>query len=184
MALMAITSLTPGKAQPPLAQAPIAPNGAEHTQAWIDFFQKLADQVGASQTGVADGSDAAAGQIGEYLSAPASGTGLSSGNVAAIASLPLTAGDWAIEGNVLFAAAGTTHPAEIVAGVSTSATVFGSAYVQLGTAFNVGAVMRIGTGGAVRISTASPVTMYLLARSTFSVSGVTASGLIWARRTR
>ena len=183
MALTVLTSVTPATLSPPLPERPLADNGA-HNQAWTDFFQNIANRIAALTNGVTDGSNAPAGQVGEYLTASAGGVGLSSGSVAAIVSLPLTAGDWQVEGAVTFTPAATTHPTEIVAGVSQSATVFGSVMTQLGTVFNVGANFSVGTGGGVRISVAAPTTAYLLARSTFSISTMTAGGIIWARRVR
>src|SRR5262252_4449125 len=105
MALTVLTSVTPATLSPPLPEKPLADNGA-HNQAWTDFFQNIANRIAALTNGVTDGSNAPAG------------VGLSSGNVAAVVSLPLKAGDWQVEGAVTFTAAATTHPTEIVASVS------------------------------------------------------------------
>ena len=51
-----------------------------HSQAWTEYNQSLADQVNALTAaigkGVTNGSNAAAGQVGEYMTATASGVAL------------------------------------------------------------------------------------------------------------
>ncbi len=69
--LMAL-AVRPVALQPPANTAPIADDGT-HSQAWAGFHEDVAtllNQVRATvvaKTGVTDGSDATAGQVGEYL---------------------------------------------------------------------------------------------------------------------
>ena len=57
-------------------------------------------------SGVTDGNDAAAGQVGEYVTASGSGVGLANGTPANVATLTLAAGDWDVSGNAQFVATG------------------------------------------------------------------------------
>jgi hypothetical protein len=183
-------ALTPAQTiQPPFYDQPLTdyPSGQQFSQAWTEYHQTLADRVtalpGAVQTGVVDGSDAAPGMIGEFMTASGSAT-LANGVAANIASLPLTAGDWDVWGYVLFTAAATTHPTEVQASVSTSSGSLSQPRTMLAATFNVGSQQEIGTGGAQRISTAAATTAFLVGFSTFTTAGMTAAGNIIARRMR
>ena len=175
--------------QPPFYDAPIVdfPSGQQHSQAWTEYHQSVADRLAANATalakagtGVVDGSDATAGQIGEYLTASGGSVALSSNAVANVATLALTPGDWDVEGNVFFDATGAT--AYVLAGVSTVSAAFGGIVTRVG-GYASANQFRIGTGGAVRINVAAATTAYLVAQCGFT-GGVNASGSIRARRMR
>ena len=74
---------------PPVNEAPLETSG-QHTQAWSGYFRSMSDALSQIGRGVTDGSDAAAGQVGEYLVASATGVALVSNNVANVVSLDLT----------------------------------------------------------------------------------------------
>jgi hypothetical protein len=132
--------------------------------------------------GVTNGTDAAAGTVGEYLSAVGSGVGMLSGAIVNIATLALTPGDWDVEGNVSFIPSGS--PTFVAASVNTVSATFGAHSTanagQLGTAFE----HRLGTGGSTRVNIETPMTAYLVAQCLLSTGAMTASGSIWARRVR
>ena len=179
----------PQVVQPPFYDAPIVDyaTGQQHSQAWTEYHQSVADQlatlsatVRASQ-GVTNGSDATAGQIGEYLSAASSGAVTpSSGATNNIATLSLTAGDWDVEGNAIFnPTAGVTYAA---CSVSTASGSIGPVATRVPGAASA-TQLRIGTGGSLRVSVAADTTVYLTAQTAFSGS-MSVTGVIWARRTR
>ena len=68
-----MSTTTTTRLQPPTNDPPITEAGGQHSQAWAGYFQGVADQLATLQAkvrkGVTDGSDAAAGDIGEYLTA-------------------------------------------------------------------------------------------------------------------
>ena len=175
--------------QPPFYDAPIVdfPSGQQHSQAWTEYHQSVADRLAANATalakagtGVVDGSNAAAGQIGEYLSASSGSVSLSNGTTTDIVTLALTPGDWDVEGNVTFTPTGAVSYA--ACSVSTvSASIGGLATRVPGASATT--QIRIGTGGAVRISVSAAATAYLTAQSAFAGS-MTATGAIRARRVR
>jgi hypothetical protein len=176
-------ALSPATLVPPLNEVPVGADG-QHMPAWTDFYQSVANRLAGLGAGIVDGSDAATGQVGEFVTASGGSVGLSSGNVASVASLTLTAGDWSVDGNVQFTAAGSTVPTEIIACVNSSATLLNAIRTQLRATFGTGALLLIGVGGSTRWNVTAATTMYLLARSSFTAGSMTASGTIFARRVR
>ena len=100
------TSTLPAALQPPFTEQPIANGGTVYTQAWANYHVGVADRLAVLQAkqGVMDGSDAAAGQVGEFIAADIAGPGIGIGNnvPSDVTSLPLTAGDWDVRGEVWF----------------------------------------------------------------------------------
>jgi hypothetical protein len=179
---MAQVPITP---RPPANEAPLREDG-QHTHAWIAYHDGVADRLrdlpGQLTVGVVDASDAPAGQIGEFLQASSSGTvGLANGTVTDIATLPLTAGDWSVEGNVVFNPTGTVTYAQATVNVVSATS--GSIVTRVAGA-TAATQLRLGTGGAVRINVTTPVTAYLVAQCGFTSGSVSADGIIWARRCR
>jgi hypothetical protein len=180
--------------QPPANATPLADDGA-HTQPWADFYTSVADRlrhlpdeieahisaIPSAKKGVSDGSNAAAGDVGEYLSASSGSVSLASGAVTSLTSLNLTAGDWSIEGNVGFTLTGS-GVFQCLASASTSATAMGGVLTNV-VLPSGSAGCRISTGGAVRSNSGSGVTVYLVAQSLFTGTMV-AAGIIGARRMR
>ena len=167
---------------PPFYDAPIVDNptaGQQHSQAWTEYHQAVADQVNAlaakANVGVTDGSDAAAGQIGEYMTATASGVGLANNVASNIVSLDLTAGDWDVSGNVAFSAGAGTHTL-FAAGIDSIDT-------QTMGSFPTGAVTQGISTSVKRYNGTATVTVWLVALASFTGT-TTASGTIRARRMR
>jgi hypothetical protein len=151
------------------------------------------DAVWGALKGTITNNSAAAGEVGEYVSATvASGSAVSlTTNVAAdVTSISLTAGDWDVSGTVGFNGGGGTSVTNLTGSISTTtATVGGNGkQVSFVTAANVintaGAGSPFLTTPRVRISIAATTTVYLVAYGLFSVSTLSAYGEITARRVR
>ena len=147
----------------------------------------------AGIVGVSNGSNAAAGQIGEYLiSDIASGAavGLGNGVTVNVTSLSLTAGDWDVWVNGAFSGGATASVLGLIvsitttsAGVNTSAsgTTRWASPSASNTLFANGNMTLV--AGPVRLSLAATTTVYYTATANFTVSAA-AYGSIQARRRR
>jgi hypothetical protein len=178
---------------PPIADAPLSADGTQHSEAWTAYNQAVADRLdrlpGELRTGVTDGSNAATGQIGEWLSSVvASGSGLANNIPVNVTTLALTAGDWDVRGEVWFTLGGGPT-GDVEAGIGlTSATIPGTPGV--GSRVTQNWVHTPGTGQVLalassRLSLAAAGTAYLVAEVGYS-SGTApvAYGRIEARRVR
>jgi hypothetical protein len=137
--------------------------------------------------GTATNDSAAAGYIGEFISANGTvTTGNTQGTAINLASISLTAGDWDVEGHAALDNTSVTSPTRYRAGVSlTTATLEtqSGGYINLGT--NIQKVMSLPCGKR-RISLSSPATVYLVAECS-GASGTFATdtgSFIGARRVR
>ena len=163
---------------PPLLDPPLDPSGQQHSQSWAAYYQDVSDRLATLatfKTGVTDGSDAAAGQIGEYLSASGGSVALANNVVGNVVSLDLTAGDWDVAGNVQFTAGSGNHNL-FGAGVGGIDTFTQSTFPT--TAVSVGI-----SPATQRYNVTATTTVWLMAQASFSGS-VTATGSIRARRMR
>ncbi|WBG90012.1 hypothetical protein N5580_13035 [Pantoea piersonii] len=138
-------------------------------------------QVLGSRKGVTDGSGAAAGDIGEYLSASASSVALTTATAVNVTSLTLTAGDWDIHGTVEYTASGNIITNIIGGFTTTSATLpaFPNRYR------NPSAAAVDTTAVAVpyqRLLITTSTVLYLVVQASFASGAVSASGVIRARR--
>jgi hypothetical protein len=141
--------------------------------------------AGFCRQGVTDGGNAAAGQIGEYMSASPAALGLSTGVTGSQGVLTLTAGDWDIGGTVVAGAGGGTTLTFFQAGFSAT-TAFGSygtqTMLQSGGATSFAySVFTIPTQ-RVNVTASQPI--YMVVNIVFSGGTMTASANIWARRMR
>ena len=176
---------------PPFHDAPIAdfPSGQQHSQAWTEYHQSLSDQVNdlsivaaTTNKGVTDGSDAVAGDIGEYLFTPSGASvGLSNGSVQNICSLDLTPGDWDVSGNIIFNPTGAVTYA--AASCSTASVTLNVIAARVGGS-SAANQLRLGTGGDQRINVSADTTVYLVAQCGFTSGSVSATGMLWGRRVR
>jgi hypothetical protein len=140
-----------------------------------------------SVAGVTDGSNAAAGMVGEWLTASRStGIASASATIVDIASLPLSAGDWDVQGNVqaLTGASGLVllawlNTVSVTAPLIAGAGQVGFAYISAGlTTTSVGAHAT----GRLRINSSASPTVYL--SGSVSGAGAQLTGFISARRMR
>jgi len=172
---------------PPIAADTLDGLG-KHSYAWTNYHQEVADRIyglpAKLRAGVSDGSDAAAGDVGEYLEATFAGpVSLPSLTTVDLGSLPLTAGDWDVSGVVVFLTA--TGMAMAQAWVST-ASVTPPPTLGRGIIVLTPGLLLAGTrlnSGPLRVSQASAGPVYLGAFVTAS-GAVTAAGTIRARRMR
>ena len=147
----------------------------------------------ASALGITDGSNAAAGQIGEVIAASnTTGLQLTTATAANVATLALPPGDWTVGSVVVFTPSGT-GPNAIIAGISTVPAVLPTdTQVVTGAAI----MAQIWSSGMTsnktqtlptslcRINTTTAKNVYLVAQSSFGGGSVTVTGYISARRVR
>lgn len=175
---------------PPLSppfNTPALNDDGMHSDLWGAHHQELVDRqqllLDTMHKGVTDGSDAAAGDVGEYLTGTGSVT-LVSGAVTNVCSLSLTAGDWDVSGSVgLTTTAGMTLMQAWVSQISATPADVGRFIIGVGggtVAFTVGRLLA----GPARFSLSGAATVYLGTAAQFAAGTVTASGLMAARRAR
>jgi hypothetical protein len=147
----------------------------------------------ANQIGVTDGSNAAAGAVGEYVSSIVSVSGavtLTSGANANVTGIGLAAGDWDVDGLVEYNAAAATVAANsaVYSGIATaSATLTDTQYAaQRAEAISAASFSPWLALAAprLRLSFSSAATAYLVAQASFTAGAVKAYGVIRARRVR
>lgn len=153
------------------------------------LMAKMTPASGVQITGTTTNDNAAAGYVGEYVSATAAvgSVSLTTSTPTNITSISLTAGDWDVSGDVAYSAAGTTSVTLFAQGISATSATLGAlgTYTQRAFAAQVpGTNGNILSTSMIRISLAATTTIYLVAQSTFTVSTMTAGGIIRARRVR
>jgi len=183
--------LAPVRPTPPANEAVIGPNGDRHSQAWTQYHKSVSDWISAQGVGATDGSEATAGQVGEFKSVSVSaGAPVAMGSYAAVnvTSLTLDAGDWDVWGNVVFSPDVTTAIAAITGWISTTpATLPGAleaeGYTTIRASFLTGQHQALSVG-RVRFLTTGPTLVYLSALAGFATSSMVAYGALYARRMR
>lgn len=167
-------------ASPALTGTPTAP-----TPANTDSSTNIATTAFV-RTGTTTNNNAAAGQIGEFVTSTGSSIALTNGVVINMTTISLTAGDWDVVGSVVFQPAATTTVASLSVGTSvTSAALpaLANGLVSITTTFNVGTNQTLASG-MQRISIAATTTVYMVAAASFATSTMNAVGYIRARRIR
>jgi hypothetical protein len=167
--------------------APTAAPGINTTQLATTAFVAA---TALPRAGVTDGSNAAAGQIGEYISQTVlvgAAVPLASGVTSTVTTISLTAGDWDVSGNVAFQPVPAASVTAVIAGISLGAVFAtepsGGAIQALIVPFTTGQFQTL-LAGTLRVSVAATTTVYLLAQGTFSGGTCGAYGFIGARRRR
>lgn len=170
--------------------------GLLSTSVWADGINIPPTATGTAATGQIPGTttndDAAAGKVGEYLTAnlaSGSATSLSTSTAKTIISISLTAGDWDVWGIVNYTAAGTTAIVTLQASVSQVAdtrdvTIDHLVSTAYANAYVIGAASTSVSMPPVRVSLSATTTVYLIAFATFNTSTLTGYGVINARRRR
>lgn len=135
--------------------------------------------------GVTDGSNAAAGQVGEFITANAANTSLTNGVWSNIATISLTPGDWDVWGQIQQVAG--TNMVGIQAAISLVSATPPSSFPGGGVMIilpSTGAIMA--SIGTVRFSFTATTTVYLMALQSFSggSASATPNSFIQARRAR
>jgi hypothetical protein len=145
--------------------------------------------------GTTTNDSAAAGSVGEYVSANvafAARSNLVSTTPKNITSISLTAGDWDVSGIAGFFGAGTTTVNVQDAWISTTSATGPDISLRVGGIYPTGANVLYATGSGgwqyainpTRISLSGTTTVYLSARAIFGVSTLAVYGFISARRRR
>lgn len=143
--------------------------------------------------GTTTNDSAAAGYVGEYIESiliTGSATSLTTATAKTVTSISLTAGDWDVSGEVYFNSAGTTSITILASSISETTNTDDSTagrFIQFltNTAIVAGAATHGHAPlGLVRKSLSATTTIYLIARANFTVSTLTAWGIIRARRVR
>jgi hypothetical protein len=174
-------AFAPRIVEPPFYDPPLVdnPSGQQHSQAWTEYHQSVSDLLTAlrANSGVTDGSDAAAGQVGEYMTASGS-VPLANNTVTTVATLNLTAGDWEVSGGVTFTISGaaSTHYAAGIDGT------FGSEIIA--TIPTGSGTWRLSAGAPVRRNVTAATAVHLSAFAGFTSGAVSAAGTLQARRVR
>jgi hypothetical protein len=139
--------------------------------------------------GVTDGSNPAAGDVGEYIAAGVSvnpGISLTNNVIANITSISLTAGDWDVSGQVWCLPSATAVSFEV--GINTTSAVFPGDATSAGSRSwvqqNAAAGNCLLPLATTRFSLASTTTVYLMVNAAFSSGTCVAGGKIEARRVR
>jgi hypothetical protein len=137
-----------------------------------------------TKLGVSDGSDAAGGQIGEFLSA-SNTFALGNGVPAALAGMSLTPGDWNVWGNVVLTTlAGGSGVSFLAGGISTVNNALGSNFVAQSFSTNIIQGNAGVTLPMLRASITANTSYYAVAQINFASGSPQAAGYIWARRVR
>jgi hypothetical protein len=138
--------------------------------------------------GVTDASNAAAGKVGEFVSAflvAANALAMTTATPMNILSLPLSAGDWDVQGNGLFT--GTALPTAFSVWLNTVSAALPAASAN-GMPLRLSPVTMNGPGGGptgqLRVNAAAATTVYLSAQGTFPSGTMSGYGAITARRMR
>jgi len=184
-----------GTARPPAPViSPVSGAPEQRLQQLADAITDSHNQIAALQAkigwGVTDGSDAQAGQIGEYVfdnRTTAQLMAVSSGVATDIATITLTAGDWHVYGSVYFQGSTSSGSDDLRAWVNTvSATQpsgdnGGLAIVSTSS----GGLVNMLSVPAIRaLGSATSILVYLGCNATFGSGTMQVKGFIAARRMR
>lgn len=141
--------------------------------------------------GTTTNDSAAAGSVGEYLASGGIGSpvSLTTATPGDIFTLSLTAGDWDVTGLVFYLPSATTNVTITNAWVSSTSATLPSLFLVTRSNFTATGSVMGGNGFSdvvitTRFSLAGTTTIYLGAQATFSISTLSAGGLIRARRVR
>lgn len=143
----------------------------------------------AGIAGTTTNDNANTGSVGEYLTSSTATQAASTGVPLNAASVSLTAGDWDVTGLVQMNPAGTTVTQTALAGISTVSATFGTVAAGINNFALISATSASGISDnlvapVTRISIASTTTVFLVGQAGFTVSTMTISGFIRARRIR
>lgn len=134
--------------------------------------------------GTATNNNAAAGSVGEFVTATSSSVSMAANTSVNVASVSLTAGDWDVWGTVQFVSGATTiGTGGFNCSVSTTSGTAGSQQGGMnGVALAAGAAPFC-TSPAIRLSLSATTTVYIIGAANYSGTA-TGNGYIAARRRR
>lgn len=136
--------------------------------------------------GTTTNNNATAGSVGEYVTATGGSTSVTTATPLNLTSISLTAGDWDVQSVIQYSPAGTTSVSDYYSSVNTTTATIGALgnYTKFAHTPGVPANTSVITSPSVRISIASTTTVFCVGQSDFSISTMTATGFIRARRVR
>lgn len=180
----------------PNANAQFFNQGNNHFQSSTEapsFAGKFYTPSPLIAAGTTTNDDAATGNIGQITVSEVlvgSAVSLTTGTPANVTSISLTAGDWDVDGCVMFVAGGSTTSTAYHATIHTTSATLPTkpnkgayGYVYSAGGFTGGSERGMPTG-TIRYSLSSTTTVYLIAQSSFATSTMEAYGYIRARRVR
>jgi hypothetical protein len=132
--------------------------------------------------GTTTNDNAAAGYVGEYISSTVTASAITNNTFTNVTSISLTAGDWDVFGSILTNPAATTTQSGVSCGINTVSATFPSLYTSNG-AYTAGNNAGL-VAPTVRLSLNTTTTVYLVAAVVYSISTLTITGFIGARRRR
>lgn len=173
------TLTKPVRIDPPFADPVLEQSQNAYSKPWSRFYTYNSDRIAelTQRGGVTDGSEAPAGQIGEYLSASVSGVTLPNSTMANVVSLALSPGDWDVSGKVGFQASAGSH-ALFAAGVDGDLdNVIDASFATTDVAIALPTSVH-------RFNLTASRTVWVVAQADWSGGTMTAAGFIQARRMR
>jgi hypothetical protein len=152
-----------------------------NTKQWVQAAPNVIAPGGVS--GVTDGSNAAAGMVGEFITVAGTATGVTNGVTYNVngTQLTLQPGDWDVWGTVNFSVA--SGASSLNAGISTVSATLPGYFTAMNTSSAI-------LGSAIwpvprlRVSSASPTTIWLVGQLSGASGSPTINGSIYARRMR
>lgn len=183
----AINQTSPGTTGQVLVGSTSADPAFGTTVAGLTFTSAITPSTTAGIVGTTAGDNANAGSVGEYVSASFSAVSMTNGVLTNLASISLSAGDWDVQGNAIFATSGASaNMTTVICGVSTTSATLPA----LGQYDQLSGIAVPTTSGAsvicpiTRLSLTTTTTVYAIGDTLFSAGTVQAAGFIRARRVR
>jgi len=154
-------------------------------QTWYDYF-KFGTLPFRRVTATTTNDNAAAGSVGEVITATSGAVVLVSATPANLTSIALTAGDWDVSAGFIAAGGATTNMTDLWVSINTVTAT--NTFTQ-GQSYRMRGFTQIDPAnaapvGILRASLAAPATYYLNAQSTFTGTALSVTGIIRARRVR
>lgn len=137
--------------------------------------------------GVTTNSNAAAGNVGEFISNAGTGVSFTSGTAANLTVISLTAGDWDVSGTFQTVPAATTTTSLVAAGISQTSATLPASNSGGRVSFAFSSPAQSGNEIAtptLRVSLTATTNVYLVGFTQFATSTMTGNGFIRARRVR
>jgi hypothetical protein len=147
-----------------------------------EWWAKNIPPVSVGISGVTDGSNASAGQVGEFVTAAGGPYAVASGTPANIVIFALSPGDWNVWGQAQIASG--TGCTTFIASVSIASVTIGQPNFTLN--FSSGSLLA-GTqinAPMARINSASTTTVYLVTQNNFPAGSLSVTANLYARRVR
>jgi hypothetical protein len=136
--------------------------------------------------GVTNGSNAAAGTVGEFVTASAAAASITTATPTNLTSISLPPGDWKVWGVVQFAGSSNGQLTQAAAGISTTSSTLGTVGTYTVSNLTTGYPPSGETVASpvVRINISTTTTVFLVGETVFASGTATAAGYIGARRVR